>query len=157
MKNSINTSTKIPFIIIERFAKKNGISLQFSIELHHQLITYLDEGREVKSKNHSPSLLVDEVWHGFILHTADYHLFCKERYGHFVHHVPLSFKYNKYSNFNRIVDDLNFEKSCCIPEERTKIKQLLALENITCNSGGEGANGQCSDSCGQHNCSDTGG
>lgn len=36
----------------------------------------------------APPHLVDEGWHLFILFTRDYELFCKEYFGHFVHHVP---------------------------------------------------------------------
>lgn len=35
-----------------------------------------------------PSVVVDDVWHEFILHTRDYEAFCKEFLGFFLHHVP---------------------------------------------------------------------
>lgn len=35
-----------------------------------------------------PSVVVDDVWHEFILHTRDYEAFCKEYLGFFLHHVP---------------------------------------------------------------------
>ncbi len=34
------------------------------------------------------SLLVDEVWHQFILFTCEYHAFCGRFFGHYVHHSP---------------------------------------------------------------------
>jgi len=35
-----------------------------------------------------PSHAVDEAWHGFILCTARYALFCEQAYGRFLHHHP---------------------------------------------------------------------
>lgn len=35
-----------------------------------------------------PSVVVDEVWHEFILHTRDYEYFCQKYLGFFLHHVP---------------------------------------------------------------------
>ena len=35
-----------------------------------------------------PSYAVDEAWHGFILCTARYAVFCDEAYGQFLHHHP---------------------------------------------------------------------
>ncbi|MCG7533117.1 hypothetical protein MHM98_17455 [Psychrobium sp. MM17-31] len=36
----------------------------------------------------TPSLIIDEVWHGLILHTKTYSEFCHAFYGHFIHHHP---------------------------------------------------------------------
>ena len=33
-------------------------------------------------------VILDEMWHTFILHTRDYHLFCMRLFGHYVHHAP---------------------------------------------------------------------
>lgn len=35
-----------------------------------------------------PSHAVDEAWHGLILCTARYSVFCREAYGQFLHHHP---------------------------------------------------------------------
>ncbi|MFI0982605.1 glycine-rich domain-containing protein [Streptomyces sp. NPDC021093] len=36
----------------------------------------------------SPSPLVDDFWHAFLLHTRAYQDFCEEMFGAFVHHQP---------------------------------------------------------------------
>ena len=36
-----------------------------------------------------PSRAVDEAWHGLILCTARYQIFCDEAYGQFMHHHPV--------------------------------------------------------------------
>ena len=35
-----------------------------------------------------PSLEIDEVWHAHILHTENYHHFCIQLFGHYLHHHP---------------------------------------------------------------------
>lgn len=34
--------------------------------------------------------LIDDIWHQFILMTRDYHLFCYQTFGQYVHHTPES-------------------------------------------------------------------
>ncbi len=33
-------------------------------------------------------LVIDEMWHNFILFTKDYHDFCQINFGHYMHHQP---------------------------------------------------------------------
>lgn len=35
-----------------------------------------------------PSKVVDDLWHGFILHTRHYHDFCNKAFGRYLHHTP---------------------------------------------------------------------
>lgn len=35
-------------------------------------------------------LILDEMWHNFILFTRDYEAFCQQHFGRFVHHQPAS-------------------------------------------------------------------
>jgi hypothetical protein len=35
-----------------------------------------------------PSKVVDSLWHEFILHTRGYERFCRQAFGHLLHHVP---------------------------------------------------------------------
>lgn len=35
-----------------------------------------------------PSMFVDELWHAFIVRTADYAAFCDRIAGRFIHHIP---------------------------------------------------------------------
>ncbi|MFN2494560.1 MAG: hypothetical protein ABR608_01430 [Pseudonocardiaceae bacterium] len=37
-----------------------------------------------------PSVLVDDMWHEFLLHTRDYAAFCDAAFGQFLHHEPES-------------------------------------------------------------------
>lgn len=31
---------------------------------------------------------LDDMWHSFLLYTKDYHAFCSQYFGQFIHHVP---------------------------------------------------------------------
>lgn len=35
-------------------------------------------------------LIIDEMWHNFILFTKEYHRFCNQHFGYFFHHLPAS-------------------------------------------------------------------
>lgn len=35
-----------------------------------------------------PSKVADDLWHEFILHTRQYHEFCRKAFGHYLHHTP---------------------------------------------------------------------
>lgn len=37
-------------------------------------------------------LIVDEMWHNFILFTKEYHVFCEHHFGRYFHHLPASKK-----------------------------------------------------------------
>jgi hypothetical protein len=37
---------------------------------------------------HQPLLILDEMWHSFLLFTEDYEYFCKQHLGVFIHHRP---------------------------------------------------------------------
>lgn len=36
-------------------------------------------------------LIIDEMWHNFVLFTKDYHKFCLNNFGRFVHHQPATY------------------------------------------------------------------
>lgn len=37
---------------------------------------------------HASMVVIDELWHAFVLHTEDYAQFCDQYFGFFVHHFP---------------------------------------------------------------------
>jgi hypothetical protein len=55
------------------------------VELKRYLLLAQQQGERVVPMF---SLRLDEVWHQFILFTADYAAFCVRYFGHYLHHVP---------------------------------------------------------------------
>ncbi|HET9679461.1 MAG TPA: hypothetical protein VFP95_02735 [Gammaproteobacteria bacterium] len=52
----------------------------------------------------APVAIIDEMWHMFILFTKDYARFCRQYFGHFIHHVPTTEKNKKSSKEDRKKD-----------------------------------------------------
>lgn len=46
----------------------------------------------------SDTIVIDEMWHCFILFTKDYYLFCESNFGFFIHHFPV--KKNEKLTYN---------------------------------------------------------
>jgi len=53
--------------------------------LRHFFLAHLKSGRKFVSM---PSVVADELWHEFILHTKSYEQFCRQAFGRFMHHTP---------------------------------------------------------------------
>lgn len=124
-----NKSTRIPFEVVERFAFRNGISLSDSVNVNESMLNYLDRAAESKDSI-SPDKLQDEAWHNFMLHSKDYVNFCKERYGHYIHHVPTGMNRDPFA---------------------TKVQQLLEIKKNRQLAGKDCESSV--DACGKHLCS----
>jgi hypothetical protein len=79
--------TSIPSEVIQRFASKQNMDLSEASQLFLNLEQFLDNASSCVA---SPSKVVDEAWHEFVLHTRQYADYCMTRYGRFIHHVPTS-------------------------------------------------------------------
>ena len=51
----------------------------------------------------TPSLLVDNAWHEFILFTRLYHSFCDKHFGRYIHHSPGGKEQENHRNYNRTI------------------------------------------------------
>lgn len=65
-------------------ASKSDIEVAFCGALSYFILCKKYRGHNIPM----PSVVVDEVWHEFILHTRDYEAFCEKYLGFFLHHVP---------------------------------------------------------------------
>ncbi len=74
--------------IVERCKKEHGYSDEDMLLLERELKRYLylcvasDPSLDMYSRD------VDNLWHAFILHTPEYHKFCQEFAGRYIHHIP---------------------------------------------------------------------
>ena len=80
----------IPESVVNRFANKNRLSSEQSLNLHMRLDSFLTRAVENKI-NLSPSKEIDTVWHDFILDTKEYANYCMLKFGKFIHHVPSTY------------------------------------------------------------------
>lgn len=51
----------------------------------------------------TPSLIVDNAWHEFILFTRLYHAFCDEHFNRYIHHSPGGNEADNHRNFKRTI------------------------------------------------------
>jgi len=92
--------------VVAHFCHKNP---QYSLEEGQQLFTdllqwmWLRQQRakfQKKTYLFGPLIIIDELWHDFILHTQDYHSFCTQYFGSYFHHEvePLGFEHHLDQN-----------------------------------------------------------
>ncbi len=84
--------------VVHAFATALGVTFEAAVAIFLEfkammwLMNEMDfdgEGERGNSFVIDDSLVIlDEIWHTFILHTNDYHHFCKQLLGHYVHHAP---------------------------------------------------------------------
>jgi hypothetical protein len=81
--------------VVFRFAKTYGISREASADIFEQVKKFLwlanhrrlagfDKGLAIDM----PIVVIDEMWHNFVLFTKEYTEFCTRFFGHYLHHAP---------------------------------------------------------------------
>jgi len=81
--------------VVYRFQKTYGIAESESHDLFEQVKKWLwlanerrfDGVKEGLSIDH-PIVVIDEMWHNFVLFTKEYSAFCSELFGYYIHHGP---------------------------------------------------------------------
>lgn len=93
----INKALNFPIDeIVERYAKEQNLPLLVAQEHSNEVLKFLTLCAINPKAGYGMSTVIDEFWHTFIIYTKEYHKFCKEVAGRFIHHVP-----------NRKEDNLN--------------------------------------------------
>jgi hypothetical protein len=81
--------------VVYRFRKTYGITHEESADIfeqvkkwmwlaHHRRLAGLETGLSIDM----PIVVIDEMWHNFVLFTKEYTAFCKDFFGYYVHHAP---------------------------------------------------------------------
>lgn len=73
--------------LVERLQKELSISSEQAEQLFEDTKLFLYICGTCHG-NWSPSRMIDEGWHNFILFTRDYTAFCDKFFGRFIHHQP---------------------------------------------------------------------
>lgn len=81
--------------VIFRFVKVFDVSEEQSILLFEETKKWfwlcykvIDSGIKTPVFIDDSILIIDEMWHNFILFTKDYERYCVEKFGFFIHHLP---------------------------------------------------------------------
>jgi hypothetical protein len=84
-----------------------------------------------------PSRVVDVLWHAFILDTRAYDAFCRQAFGHFLHHIPASPGREDNAGTStrpepsaamRLTWDLACREENIDPESATRLPLLFAID-----------------------------
>ena len=81
--------------VVYRFQKTYGVSREESEDIFMQVKKWLwlshqhrrdgfDKGLFIDQ----PLIVIDEMWHNFVLFTTEYFAFCKQYFGYYIHHAP---------------------------------------------------------------------
>lgn len=73
--------------LIRNHAQRTGLSTEAAKGASRELAKFLLLCAKSDAPL-APSEEVDDVWHDFVLHTREYHAFCRDQIGRFIHHVP---------------------------------------------------------------------
>lgn len=79
--------------VIRMLARKTGISTEEAEQIFQELKKFLwFLAQRAEDANPFPMFpeqsIIDAAWHEFILSTKDYHFFCSEFLGRYIHHIP---------------------------------------------------------------------
>lgn len=74
--------------VVRRYAKDNGLPLDVAKEHEVELKKYLALCALHPGGGLGMSRVIDELWHTFIFFTRDYHWFCEQVAGRYLHHGP---------------------------------------------------------------------
>lgn len=108
-------------LVIKRFSKQFPQYKNDAKEIFKDMLKYLWIGRKhhIELKNspdrkdlqfttvmHKEMLIIDEMWHAFILITKQYADFCHHYFGEFIHHIP---EVGEEVNEEHVIDKIAFE------------------------------------------------
>ena len=79
-------------MVVGRFMKLHKVSEEEAKTIFTELMKFLYICAHIPASS-PPSAVVDEMWHCFIIFTADYFDFCAEYVGRFLHHQPTDSPY----------------------------------------------------------------
>ena len=81
--------------IVYRFQKTYGVSRELSEDIFNQVKKWLwlSHQRRLTGQGTSlfidpPLVVIDEMWHNFVLFTKEYFEFCFRYFGYYIHHAP---------------------------------------------------------------------
>ena len=74
--------------LVARLQRKLGITAEQATALFEDTKRFLYLCGVTTCSGFSPSSVIDEGWHNFILFTKDYYEFCHTFFGRFIHHLP---------------------------------------------------------------------
>ncbi len=83
--------------VVYRFSKSFGLGIEQSEDIFEQVKKWLWLGHQqlLAGEKHGlsidlPLVVLDEMWHNFVLFTREYTAFCERYFGYYIHHAPVT-------------------------------------------------------------------
>lgn len=87
--------------LVDRLQKKLSLSKNDAEHLFKDMLMFLFlTGTNKSNIKYSPSDIIDEAWHMFLIFTREYAEFCQKYFGYFIHHRPFTNENEKVSPKN---------------------------------------------------------
>lgn len=100
--------------VVDRFLMMYDIEQKEASKIFNETLKWLWLGNKIDGVFIDDStLIIDEMWHNFILFTQDYENFCMNHFGRYIHHQPEKRKKGEWYN-----DSFNKE------EHKNKLEKL---------------------------------
>jgi len=78
--------------VLSRFTDQFAVSEEAAADLFTETRKFLYLAQLPEIFIPDELLMVDEMWHNFILFTKEYHAFCNQHFGRYFHHLPATKK-----------------------------------------------------------------
>lgn len=152
--------------VIQKYSKEHHVSLSEASLRFEEMKKFLYICATRKGA-FSPSKVIDDVWHTFLLFTRDYNDFCVSHFDKFVHHVPdveVTQESKKINNANyralycHLVEEFGYpnENTWHLPLSMTVSQNAVQLALASGDCTGSDGDGNCSGGqgdCSGHSCS----
>lgn len=100
--------------VVDRFLAMYNIQHEEAVKIFDETLKWLWLGNKIEGVFIDDStLIIDEMWHNFILFTQDYENFCLSNFGRYLHHQP-----EKRKKQDWYINSFNIE------EHKNKLKKL---------------------------------
>lgn len=140
--------------IVKRYAKDHNLPISIAKEHSKEVLKFLILCAINPQAGYGMSTVIDEFWHTFIFFTRDYHKFCREIAGRYIHHAPNSEEETKsgytLEHYLRTIED--YQRIFC-EEAPTYLwpRPTLVEAGSDCSGKGCGDNTCSSGGCSQCN------
>lgn len=106
--------------VLSRFMDMYEVDVKEAGDLFHETKKFLYLSQLPTVFIPDDLLIIDEMWHNFILFTPQYHEFCKEHFQTYFHHLPASKKEKEERERKRIASPVKAKE-----EYLEKLKALI--------------------------------
>ena len=114
--------------ILDGFMDRYNVTRSEAKEIFHETKKWLwlaSESYDEKGSGlfiDTPLMIIDEMWHNFILYTKSYHSYCMDKFKKFIHHTPTPNSIKREHRLELEIDPIN-----AIEKQKGKTREQLSF------------------------------